>query len=394
MYIIGEEEIQAVAKTIRSKKLFRYDGGHCSRFETAWASKVGAGYAKLCNSGTNALISGLVGMGVGPGQEVIVPAYTYMATPMAVVAVGAVPVIAEIDESMTLCPKDTEAKITRYTGAIIPVHMNGLSCDMKRLGRVSRKHKVPILEDCCQAVGGSFEGRRLGSFGKAGAFSFNYFKNISAGEGGAIVTSDRNVFRRATNMIDACAYYWDKDVDGKASEHFCGPNFRYTEIQAAILRVQLKRLDGILRACRKEKKAILKSCDGQHGLRSIVNHSLADQCGTCVGFLFDSERLALAMRDALTTRQVSSFRPLDTGRHVYTAWDPILRRKGGHHPALDTFKLPANRKLKPKYSVNMCKASLKLFARTLLMPTSPETTAPQLARKIASILKTATQVLG
>src|SRR3990172_4138762 len=133
MYVIGEKEIQAVARVIRSGKLWRYgDKSHCTRFEAEWARKIGVPYAWLCNSGTSALTAGLIGLGVGPGQEVIVPAYTYMASAMAVLAAGAVPVVADIDESMTLCPKDTERKLSRHTGAIMPVHMVGLTCDMGR----------------------------------------------------------------------------------------------------------------------------------------------------------------------------------------------------------------------------------------------------------------------
>ena len=389
MYLIGEEEIKAVAKVIRSGKMFRYAGGCCDRFEKRWEKKIGVPHAKLCNSGTSALIAGLVGVGVGPGSEVIVPAYTYMATAIAVLCAGAIPVVAEIDESMTLCPIDTEKKISRYTGAIIPVHMNGLVCNMKAIMKLSRKHKIPVVEDACQAVGGAYEGKRLGSIGHAGGFSFNYFKNITGGEGGAVVTKTRKVFRRAVNMIDACAYYWDKKVDGKAAEHFAGPNFRYTEINGAILCEQLKRLDGILRALREEKKAILNSCVGEHGLRSIVNNSLDHECGSHVGFIFETEKQALAFRDIIARTKIPVGRPLDSGRHVYTAWDPILRHKGAHHPALDPFRLPANRKLHMRYSAGMCKASLDRLARTVMVATHPKTTRAQLDEKISAIRRAA-----
>jgi len=387
MHKIGQEEIDAVAKVIRSGKLFRYAGGYCDRFEKNWARKLGVPYAKLCNSGTSALVAGLVGLGIGPGHEVIVPAYTYMATATAVLNAGAIPVVADIDESMTLCPVDTEKKISKYTGAIIPVHMNGLSCDMKAIMKLSRKHKVLVLEDACQAVGGGFEGRRLGSIGHAGGFSFNYFKNISAGEGGAVVTRTRRVFRRASNMIDTCAYYWDEKVDGKAAEHFVGPNYRYTEVNGAILCEQLKRLDGILRTLRREKKAILKACVGCHGLRSMVNHSLDYECATHLGFIFETRKLARAFLDELVKQKVTSGTPFDSGRHVYLAWDPIMRHKGAHHPALDPFRLPANRKLNMRYSKTMCKASLDRLARTVMVATNVNTTKAQLDRKISAIRK-------
>ena len=392
MYKIGGAEIQAVARVIRSGKIFRYDGGYCDRFEKQWAKKIGVPYAKLCNSGTSALTAGLAGLGVGPGQEVIVPAYTYMATAAAVVSAGAIPVIADIDDSMTISPADVEKKISRFTSVIVPVHMNGLSCDMGAIMRIARRHRLKVLEDACQAVGGGFDGKRLGSIGHAGAFSFNFYKNITAGEGGAVVTSDRSVFRRSCNLIDTCAYFWDKKVDGKAAEHFCGPNFRFNEIGGAILCEQVKRLDGILRGCRREKKAILRACDGRFGLRAMTTHSLDWACGTHVGFIFETERLALAFRDALTPK-VSCYRPLDTGRHVYTAWDPILRKKGAHHPAIDPFRLLENRKLNMRYSLKLCAVSLDLLARTVMIATRPDTSSAALERKIDAILKAARKVL-
>jgi len=373
--------------------MFRYAGGCCDRFEKRWAKKIGVPHAKLCNSGTSALIAALVGLGVGPGREVIVPAYTYMATAGAVLCTGAIPVVAEIDDSMTLCPVDTENKISRYTGAIIPVHMNGLVCDMNAIMKLSRKYNIPVVEDACQAVGGSYEGKRLGSIGHAAGFSFNYFKNISAGEGGAVVAKTREVFRRAVNMIDSCAYYWDKKIDGKAAEHFAGPNFRYAEINGAILCEQLKRLDGILRAMRAEKKAILRACVGERGLRSIVNNSLDHECGSHVGFIFSTEKQALAFRDEVAKSRIPVGRPLDSGRHVYTAWDPVLRRKGAHHPALDPFRLPANRKLNARYSKSLCKASLDRLARTVMVATHPQTTDARLDRKISAIRRAARKVL-
>jgi len=394
MYVIGENEIKAVAKAIRGGKLWRYrPGSDCGKFEARWAKKIGVPYAGLCNTGTSALMAGLVGLGVGPGHEVIVPSFTYMASAMAVVAVGAIPVVADVDESLTLCPKSAESKISRYTGAIIPVHMNGLSCHMDRIMRLARKHKVKVLEDAAQAVGGGYRGKRVGSIGDAGGFSFNYFKNISCGEGGAVVTKDRTVFRRATNFIDACVYYWDKKVDGKAADHFGGPNLRFHEIGAAIMIEQLKRLDGILRGLRREKKAIVKACDKQNGLRSMVNHDLDHECGATVGFIFETAKLALAFRDLLNKKKLGAYRPLDTGRHVYTEWDPILRGKGAHHPALDPYRLPANKKLNKRTTKSSCRPSLDLLARTVFIRTDYDGTPAATDRKIDTILNAAKKVL-
>ena len=196
MYVMGQEEVDAVSRVVASKQLFRYrggEGGETDQFETEWAAKIGAEHAVAVTSGTAALMCGLAGLGIGPGDEVVVPAYTWMATAMAPLAVGAIPIVAEVDSALMLDAADVERKITPRTKAIIPVHMTGHPCDMDALMAVAGKHRLHILEDACQAVGGSYKEKRLGSIGTAGAFSFNHFKIITCGEGGAIVTSDQTV---------------------------------------------------------------------------------------------------------------------------------------------------------------------------------------------------------
>ena len=197
MYVVGEEEIEAIARVIRSGKLFRYgEEGQCATFEKRYAAYLGVDHFALSASGTFALTAGLTAMGIGPGDEVIIPAHTYMATATAVLAVGAIPVIVDVDESITISPKAIRAAIGPHTKAIIPVHMWGATCDMDAIMGVAREHNLQVLEDCCQGVGGSYKGRKLGSIGHAGAFSFNYYKNITSGEGGGLATSDRETRRK------------------------------------------------------------------------------------------------------------------------------------------------------------------------------------------------------
>ena len=185
MYRVGQKEVDAVARVLLSGELFRYHiGGECERFEKRYAKYVGAKHCRMTSSGTTALTAVLGGLGLGPGDEIIVPAQTYMATAISVLSVGAIPIIVDIDESLTLCPQSVDEAVGPKTRAVIPVHMWGLSCDMDGLMAVARKHDLLVIEDACQAVGGGYEGRKLGSIGHAGAFSFNYYKNMTAGEGG------------------------------------------------------------------------------------------------------------------------------------------------------------------------------------------------------------------
>ena len=201
MYRIGKEELDELKKVIDAKRLFMIGDpatGHQQevvRFEKEWAAKVGVKYAVcLSGGGTAGLICALAALGIGPGDEVIVPAYTFMATASAVLVCGAIPVIAEVNETCLLDPDDVEKKMGPNVKAIIPVHMVGMPCDMDRIMAIARKHKVKVVEDSCQCDGGSYKGKRTGSIGDMGAYSFNDFKIMSCGEGGAVVTNDKTLF--------------------------------------------------------------------------------------------------------------------------------------------------------------------------------------------------------
>ncbi len=391
MYRIGEAEVKQIQKLFDSGKIFRYGSGQeCDRFEKSWGRYIGAEYCRMARSGTSALYTALVGLGVGPGDQVIVPAYTYMATALAVLAAGAIPVIADVDKSLTLCPKDLESRITRWTRAIIPVHMVGLPCNMKKIMKIARKHNVLVLEDACQAVGGGYEGKKLGGIGHAGAFSFNFYKNMTCGEGGAFVTNSQAAYDRGSVAVDCCSFYWnpvDEGSEEREELQFAGHNFRASEVEGAILNVQIKRIKGMLNRMRMHKKALLQvGLDA--GLKSIKNNSLDYECGTHLGFMFKKEKQARAFRDKLGAHAVSSFLPMDTGRHVYTRWEPIMRYQGAHHPALDPFKLPANRKALVKYSVGMCQDSLDILSRAVLVPMHANNTMARV-RRIGDAIKVA-----
>ncbi len=395
MYRIGDAEIERIRRLIESGKMFRYGlGGECDKFEADWSAHVGVKYTRMARSGTAALYTALVGLGIGPGDQVVVPAYTYMATALAVLAAGAIPVIADIDESLTLSATDLERRLTKHTRAVIPVHMVGLPCDMKGIMKVARRYKLMVLEDACQAVGGGYRGKMLGSIGHAGAFSFNFFKNITCGEGGAFVTRLKAVYDRGSVAVDCCSFYWD-ERPGQAHEElqFAGNNFRASEFEGAILNAQLSRLEPMLKKMRTQKKRLLAAGE-KAGLTSIKNHSIDYECGTHAGFLFADEDSARVFSNGLKTRSVSNFLPMDTGRHVYTRWEPILREQGAHHPALDPFKIPANRKCRVKYTHDMCSASLDILGRTVLIGTHPDSKAQLVRTMERAVRDAAVEALG
>lgn len=373
MYRIGDVELKRIERLFEGGKIFRYGmGGECDTFEKDWGKHLGTKYVRMTTSGTSALYAALVGLNVGPGDQVIVPSCTYMATALAVLAAGAIPIVADVDESITLSAEDVERRITRWTKAVIPVHMWGLPCNMKAIMRVARKHKLLVLEDACQAVGGGYEGKMLGAIGHAGAFSFNYYKNMSSGEGGAFVTKNKAVFERGSVAVDCCSYYWNPK-EKKDELQFAGLNFRATEVSGAILNGQLTRIEGMLEKMRAHKRQLLMV--GQEaGLTSIVNNSLEHGCGTNLGFLFESEAGARAFQERLKAGGVRGFLPIDTGRHVYTRWDPIMRKQGAHHPSLNPYNLKENKAMKVKYSEDMCKDSLGILNRAVLIPMHPDNT--------------------
>ena len=175
-YIIGKEEADAAREILETGCLDRYinsENGASVQFERSFSRKMDSKYALVVSSGTGALICALKGLGVGPGDEVIIPAFTYIATALAVFAVRAVPIIAEIDSSLTISPIDIAKKVTSKTKAIIPVHMHGLPCSMNEIMDLAKQHNLLVLEDVAQACGGSYQGKKLGSIGDSGAFSFD-----------------------------------------------------------------------------------------------------------------------------------------------------------------------------------------------------------------------------
>ena len=386
MYRIGKEEADAVARVIDSKQLFKINDGlkEVENCEKEMKEIFGTKNALLMTSGKAALISALVGMGIGPGDEVIVPGYTYLATAVAVVAAGAIPVIAEVDETLTLSPEDFERKITPHTKAVIPVHIQGFPCNMEKICEIADKHGIKVLEDACQADGGSFKGKRLGTWGEAGALSFNFFKIISAGEGGVLFTDNSEVWQRALIYHDSSAVsFFGDQLQDVEEDVFCGTEYRSNEITAAILREQLKKMDTILGDLRRIKKTMMDALASDY--KFIPSYNIEGDCGTTLAFRFDSEEDA---RRFAETEGVDGRLPIDTGKHVYTNWTPIMNKKGAFHPLMDPFKMEANKDIIPDYKPDMCPETLKWLSRTVYVDINPDWTDEQIAEKI-EILKAA-----
>jgi dTDP-4-amino-4,6-dideoxygalactose transaminase len=383
MYRIGKEELDEIAKLFETRKLFRANSTlrEVENLETEWAALVGVRHAVAVSGGTPALICALVGLGIGPGDEVIVPGYTFMASALAVLAVGAIPVIAEVDETLSLDPGDVERKVGPYTRAVMPVHMAGRPANLAGIITAAKANGMKVVEDACQADGGSYRGRRLGSWGDAGAFSFNFYKIITAGEGGAVVTNNRTVAERAMIHHDGGIAFRDSAA-GLAAPIFIGQQYRMSEIVGAVLRVQLRRLEGILTDLRRCSRELAARVAPRAGMRIQPSHDPEGECGQALYFRFDTEKQARAFA---TAPDVGGGLPIDSGKHVYSNWSPILEHRGAHHPAMDPFLLPSNRGLRMDYAPDMCPRTLDLLKRTVFVWIDPEWTEADIDRKAAAL---------
>jgi 8-amino-3,8-dideoxy-alpha-D-manno-octulosonate transaminase len=325
---LGDEELAALERVIRSKNVFRYygvgDGPHeTEEFEREFAAHMGVRHALCVNAGSSALICGLIGAGVGPDDEVIVPAYTWNATPNAVLATGALPVLAEVDASLTLDPADAERKLTPRTKAILPVHMRGGPADMRALTELAERHGLALVEDVCQSAGASFEGRRLGTFGDAGAFSLQFNKIITTGEGGVMITDRDDLYDLAIDVHD-CAGRARRDA---GLPRYPGWNFRASELIGAVARVQLGRLDGLLERMRANHARLAEEIAGLPGLTLRRPNDAGGDAGIVLIAFAETAALAHEAVAALRAEGVAAmqiYSPDAIDLHVFAYWKPVL----------------------------------------------------------------------
>ena len=368
---IDQREIDAVTALLRDpESLFRYRGeipGQCGLFEQEACQKLGVAHALFVNSGTAALSCCLASLGIGPGDEVIVPAYTYIATAAAVVAVGAVPVLCEIDESLGLDPADVEKKITPYTRAVILVHMQGVPGRIQAVREVCRAKDVKLIEDCCQAIGTKYFGKYTGVDSDAFAWSLNYFKVITCGEGGVFFTNDDAAFLRGVYESDPGSPMWDSGLLGDLQlPPHSRSGFRGNEISAAIARVQLEKLEDILAHTRGLKKRLIAKLNPPANYHLQHVDDPEGDNGVSTTLIANTADLARAFSAKLLEQGLSIGSVYNTGfpdRHIYTYWDSILTKTGAT-PAGYPWADPAY-KGNVEYSKQSCPRTLDILARCL-----------------------------
>ncbi len=326
--LIDELEVEAVTRVLRSGFLGRYGpdddpafGAEVLTLELRIAELVGVRHAVAVNSGTSALWTLLSALGIGPGDEVIVPGFTFVASMSAIVYTGASPVLAEIDDTFNLDPRDVEARITDKTKAILAVHMLGAACNLDALCDVADRHGIMLIEDAAQAFGGSHRGRRLGSIGIAGAYSFNLYKTITCGDGGMLVTDSPEVYERCFALHDQGHLPLRRGIE-VGNRPFLGLNLRMNEVSAAVLNVQLSRLDRILATMRCNKSVLRAAVETIPGVsfRRLVDP--AGDLATHLVVTLPDPISAAAVAGELGTKTLSN-----SGWHVYANMEHLLRRR-------------------------------------------------------------------
>ncbi len=342
----GQEEIDAVTRVVKAQSPFRFYGVNFQReteqLEKEYAEFIGVKHCLCVSHGTAALQCAMAAMGVGPGDEVLMPGYFWVQTVSSVVRSGAIPVMVDVDKSFNMDPDDLERKITSRTKTAVMVPMGGVIGQIEKVVEICKKHKIFLLEDCAQSNGASLFGRKAGSFGDIAVFSFQINKNITAGEGGAVLTNSEVLYKKAFAAHDL-GYIkkenGDLDLDNPDYQMW-GIGVRMNEITAALVRVQLRKIDAITSNMRNFKHELVNIISKYQGIR---HRHIADPSGDSGGFLkmiFDSVETSFKFRDALLENGIKvrpgGFYPVhmtDWGLHIYCNIPSLVQKKSicGHH---------------------------------------------------------------
>jgi 8-amino-3,8-dideoxy-alpha-D-manno-octulosonate transaminase len=386
--LIGDEERAEVIAAVEGRSLARFSGmtppARVAAFERELCRTLGIRYALGVTSGTAALEVATAALGLGPGDEVIMPALNFISSPEAVLRFGAVPVFAEADESFGLDPGDVEGRITARTRAIMPVHIHGAACRIDAIVDVAHRHGLRVLENGAWSLGCRFRGRAVGSFGDAGIHSLHSVKVITAGEGGVLVTNDPVVYERAVRYHDhgnfrvpgipqSMGEAADAPEIEPSAEPFMGAAFRMTELSGAVALAQVRKLPEVLRRTQRAQRAILRGLreiagDGGNSpfrLRDVPD--AAGDCGIAVGVIFPAAEQAKAYQAALRAEGIG-IGLVYGARPVYD--NPALREL---RPPW-TNGAPLLRGPVPSYAGSLCPRTEDLLARALMLSVTPDYT--------------------
>lgn len=340
--LIGKEEEELVLQVLRSRALFRYYGPNpkapptmVATLEREFAAMIGTRFALGVTSGTAALEVALGALGVGPGDEVILPAWSWVSCFTAIVRVGARPVLAEIDETLCLAPGEITRLRTPRTKAVLVVHFQGVAADLNGLLAEARQAGIALLEDCAESPGAMYHGRRVGSFGDIAIFSFQQQKTITSGEGGLVATNDPRLYERAVRMHDLGQF---RDFHAQqmtpVEPAFSGGQFRMPELTGAVALAQIRKVDGIRAHCRTLSERLRAQLTD---LKGLTLRRVPDPQGES-GFETYFWVATAELRDAFRTRLKDAGVPCDQMTGTYAQYRrPYVTTGLSHAPAASPF---------------------------------------------------------
>lgn len=357
-----EAEKRELIEVLDSRYPFRWWGGKSKvlQFEQAYAKHIGVKHAVGVTSGTTALYTAAAALEIGPGDEVILPAWTWYADYDSIVLSGALPVFAEIDESLAIDPNDIEARITPRTKAIIPSHLQGGLADMDAIMEIARKHKLRVVEDCAQCCGGRYKGKFVGSIGDMGINSFQLSKTITSGEGGAVVSNDAKLFERALRFHDVGALRspYSEEFKGGLLAAFAACNFRMNEFTGAVLKAQLTKLDTICTGLRTNARKVRAGIADLPGLKMRKSPDIEGDLGVTVFLdMGTGDRRDKFLR-ALRAEGVNGSGP---GGSVILPADKRVESKATIHPDWPSFNTPQGKAI--KYGAESCPRTIDILGR-------------------------------
>ncbi|MCK9392931.1 MAG: DegT/DnrJ/EryC1/StrS family aminotransferase [Syntrophales bacterium] len=395
--VFGKEERKEVMDVMETGVLMRY-GFDAERkgifkvrqFEQEFAAYCGAGYALGVTSGSAALKVALTALDVGPGDEVIVPAFTFIATYEAVLEVGAIPVMADIDDSLNLDPDDIINKLTPYTKAVIPVHMCGAPANIEQIVTVASKSNLLVLEDNAQGAGGSYHGKKLGTFGDMGIFSFDYYKTITSGEGGMVITDSKGLYDRSDWYHDHGHDHNVKVSRAMEGRSILGFNFRMNELQGAVGLAQFRKLDMIIAAQKKNKNAVKELLKDVPGLKFRNIPDPAGDTATFLGFNLPDAAATERFQAALAAEGVDMVCFKRNKWHYVPNWEHLLAWATANSKKFP-FTNPAYRG-KVDYSIRLIPKAEDILGRTLFMGIPILMSADKLDKIGQGIKKAALQI--
>jgi 8-amino-3,8-dideoxy-alpha-D-manno-octulosonate transaminase len=336
--LFGEEERKEINDVMETGILMRYgfDGPRkgiwkSKELEKAICEKFGSQYAQLTSSGTSALTTAMAALGIGYGDEIIMPAFTFVASFEAVLSIGAVPVLVDIDETLTLNPAAVRNAITPKTKCVMPVHMCGSMADLDALQEICKQHDLILLEDACQSIGASYKGKMLGTIGAAGTFSFDFVKTMTCGEGGVVMTSNKDVYTKCDGYTDHGHDHLGADR-GADLHPFLGYNYRISELHAAIGLAQVKKVDRVLEIQKKHHQQ-LKNILSQLPDVSfrIIPDPAGDSC-TFLSWFLPTEEITRAVVAELKQQGIlaGNFYWFDNNWHYIKKWDHLKNATALH----------------------------------------------------------------